>query len=222
MDTPQSPPISGAGRIVIESDQLPALSIVIPQNVPTPLPLRWWQRPEIITNIVLSLMLLSVTSLQAYILWKTVQWQEKAVQWQESAEVFEVLRTYIDAYRSFTDKNDSNILSNAECFERATPAQKQEVQIIAGLLVMVVDEMYATDDPRAKQWAKYIKAIPGPLAPQYEVDAYATNKNTIDVLETTRRDLSQQLPEKCLIKGVFDYRPENHHSIKQSGHKKSR
>jgi hypothetical protein len=101
----------------------------------------------------------------------------------QKSEVRQLLVTYLATYRETMKDLGLDALSSVAAYKALKKEQKEQVKIVDGLLVSVVDAMYESSDSRADVWAGFIKAIPGPLADGYPLEDYATNRKTITAIK---------------------------------------
>jgi hypothetical protein len=106
---------------------------------------------------------------------------EKAAAATEKLALQDQLRQQMLAYmtefaRLVNDEDDPFSVNGYRQLKRE--GTKRRVEIVAGLLVGVIDLMYQREDPRVVEWAGYITGLPGPLAQDYPLETYATHPKT--------------------------------------------
>ena len=72
-------------------------------------------------------------------------------------------------------------------YVRLGGSDRSAVQIAAGLLVQVVDDMYEAKDPRRNAWSKYFAGFSGPLFCEYPLEDYAIEQATRTAIQAAFR-----------------------------------
>jgi hypothetical protein len=108
----------------------------------------------------------------------------------QTSEVRQSQQVYLGAYREARNKIDYAVMSTVDAYNRASPNEQSQIQIVEGLLVSVVDTMYQTGDAHAPMWAEYIKSIPGPLVQSgFELEGFAADPRTIAAIDKARQTI---------------------------------
>ena len=73
--------------------------------------------------------------------------------------------------------------------------ERTKVQIVAGMLVGVVDLMYTTGDRRAMLWKDYIGQVEGPLACGYPLEIYARTDFVVEAIKSAETKAKNEMIE---------------------------
>ena len=88
------------------------------------------------------------------------------------------MQLYLNTYMHVQDQFGAAAIGDVKVYDQLSAEGKANIQIVDGLLVSVVDAMYAANDPRVDTWKGFIRTIPGPLASGYPLWVYATRAET--------------------------------------------
>lgn len=107
----------------------------------------------------------------------TVRYGHEQASITRQATLQQSLKAYTTQYQDILSKHPEGP-SSIKNYVRLGGADRSAVQIVAGLLVQVVDEMYESKDPRWKAWSTYFASFPGPLFCGYPLENYAMEPAT--------------------------------------------
>jgi hypothetical protein len=111
-------------------------------------------------------------------------------------QVRQTVQLYLTTYREVEDKVGAAAFNHVEIYNHLNTEAKSEVQIVLGLLVNVVDAMYAAQDPRKGKWSKFIRGIPGPLADDnFDLTVYAAQPETKAAIRDAQQIVRTSLDE---------------------------
>ena len=96
-------------------------------------------------------------------------------------------RTMIAYLSAFAEASNNltigETLQNPEAYKLATTNQKRRTEIVNGLLVQLVDAMYAAEDCRRYAWAQYLQGAQGPSKAGYPIEDYAKLPQTLHAIK---------------------------------------
>ena len=103
----------------------------------------------------------------------------------ERNQVEASLREYLSAFDRIVPNLPEDSMS-IEVFDKLGPLKKLQATIVIGMLIEVVDSMEIANDPRAADWAGYIRQFPGPIACYRALSGYSRTQRTRDLIASER------------------------------------
>lgn len=92
-------------------------------------------------------------------------------------ELAQTEQHYTDEYEKVFSKNNENPFL-IRGYIKLSDSDRSAVQIVAGLMVQVVDNMAEAHDPRMKAWLTYLAGYSGPLFCGYPLSDFAREPAT--------------------------------------------
>ena len=116
------------------------------------------------------------------------------------ADVNRTMTAYLSAFAEASSNFAiEEIITNLEAYKSASTNQKVRTQIVNGLLVQLVDAMYAAEDCRRYAWGYFLKGAQAPGKAGYPIEVYAKQPQTLLAIRNGKSspDVERlQMPDK--------------------------